>query len=81
MAGIARRYPLLSVGTDLQPLPGDARRPATPLASRETQAAVIALVRRGQAEGSLRPDLPAEALGTGIADLLLNEFAAQRVAG
>ena len=102
MTGIAQRYPLLSVGTDLQPRPGDARRPTPPPAGRAMQRALLDLVRRGQQEGALRSDLPAELLpqaivgtlrttlrfarslktdpeklGTHIADLLLDGFAAQ----
>lgn len=70
MAGIAQRYPLLSVGTDLQPLPGDVRRPTPPPAGKAMQEAVIALVRRGQERGSLRADLPAELLPQAIAGTL-----------
>lgn len=60
MAAIALRYPLLVVGTDLQPLPSESRRPLPPPASRAMQRAVLALVRRGQETGALRTDLPAE---------------------
>jgi AcrR family transcriptional regulator len=70
MTSIAQRYPLLSVGTDLQPLPGQTRRPAPPPQSRAMQEAVIGLVRRGQAEGVLRADLPAELLPQAIAGTL-----------
>jgi AcrR family transcriptional regulator len=101
MAAIAQRYPLLSVGTDLQPLPAHTRRPRTPPRSRAMQDAILALIRRGQHEGRLRSDLPAELLpqaiagtlrvtlrfarslnadpdqiGSQVADLLLNGFAA-----
>ncbi|KAA9150888.1 TetR/AcrR family transcriptional regulator [Amycolatopsis acidicola] len=70
MAAIARRYPLLSVGTDLQPLPGDARRPVPPPMSGAMQRAVLELIRRGQREGSLRADLPAELLPQAIVGTL-----------
>lgn len=101
MAVIAQRYPLLNVGTDLQPLPGETRRPTPPPVSKAMQEALLGLVRRGQAEGVLRADLPAELLpqaiagtlritlrfarslrtdpdliGTQVADLLLDGFAA-----
>jgi AcrR family transcriptional regulator len=70
MAGIAARYPLLSVGTDLQPLPGDARRPTPPPASRAMHRAVLDLIRRGQQRGVLRSDLPAELLPQAIVGTL-----------
>lgn len=70
MAAIAQRYPLLSVGTDLQPLPGAVRRPLSPPMSRAMQRAVPDLVRRGQKEGSLRADLPAELLPQAIVGTL-----------
>ena len=70
MASIAQRYPLLSVGTDLQPLPTDARRPTPPPMSRAMQHAVIELVERGQRQGTLRSDLPAELLPQAIAGTL-----------
>lgn len=70
MAAIAQRYPLLSVGTDLQPLPGEPRRPAPPPVSRAMQQALLDLVRRGQSEGALRGDLPAELLPQAIVGTL-----------
>jgi AcrR family transcriptional regulator len=70
MAAIAQRYPLLSVGTDLQPLPGEPRRPAPPPVSRAMQQALLDLVRRGQAEGTLKGDLPAELLPQAIVGTL-----------
>jgi AcrR family transcriptional regulator len=70
MAGIAQRYPLLSVGTDLQPLPGDPRRPTPPPASRAMQRALLDLVRRGQRQGVFRSDLPAELLPQAIVGTL-----------
>ncbi|WP_051580605.1 TetR/AcrR family transcriptional regulator [Pseudonocardia acaciae] len=70
MATIARRYPLLLVGTDLQPLPSDTRRPTPPPASRAMQRAILDLVRRGQHGGALRSDLPAELLPQAIVGTL-----------
>ena len=70
MAAISTRYPLLLVGTDLQPLPGDARRPTPPPVSRAMQRAVLDLVRRGQQCGALRADLPAELLPQAIVGTL-----------
>lgn len=60
MTGIAHRYPLLSVGTDLQPLPGDDHPPHPPPRTRDLQRALVALVERGQRAGRLRADLPPE---------------------
>jgi TetR/AcrR family transcriptional regulator, mexCD-oprJ operon repressor len=60
MAVIAHRYPLLSVGTDLQPLPGATRPPTPPPQTRAMQRAVLALVRRGQEAGRLRSDMSPE---------------------
>jgi len=60
MAAIAQRYPLLVVGADLKPLPGQSRRPTPPPMNRTLHETVFALVRRGQQEGALRKDLPAE---------------------
>jgi TetR/AcrR family transcriptional regulator, mexCD-oprJ operon repressor len=70
MAEIAHRYPLLSIGTDLEPQPTDARAPAAPPATRAMQEAVLALIRRGQSEGTLRADLPAELLPLAIVGTL-----------
>lgn len=70
MAAIAQRYPLLSVGTDLQPLPGEGRRPVPSLASRVMQRELLGLIRRGQDEGLLRTDLPAELLPQAIVGTL-----------
>ena len=70
MAEIAQRYPLLSIATDLLPQPTDARAPAVPPAMRAMQEAVLALVRRGQREGTLRADLPAELLPLAIVGTL-----------
>lgn len=70
MAGIAQRYPLLSVGTDLQPLPTETQRPTPPPISRDMQQALMALVRRGQQQGALRADLPAELLPQAIVGTL-----------
>jgi AcrR family transcriptional regulator len=70
MAVIAQRYPLLSVGTDLQPLPSDVRRPPTPPQARAMQQAILALVRQGQRQGRLRSDLPPELLPQAIAGTL-----------
>lgn len=70
MAAIATRYPLLSVGTDLQPLPADRHRPTPPPTSRALQRTILALVRRGQREGRLRTDLPAELLPQAIVGTL-----------
>lgn len=66
MAGIARRYPLLSVATDLQPVPGQSRRPTSPPMSRAMQRAIVDLIRRGQRDGVLRADLPVELLPQAI---------------
>ncbi|WP_157122120.1 hypothetical protein [Nocardia miyunensis] len=60
MAVIAGRYPLLSVGTDLQPLPSSPRRPTPPPATRAMQRAILDLIERGQRDGSLRAHIPAE---------------------
>ena len=70
MAVIAQRYPLLSVGTDLQPLPGQPRRPPPPPASKAMQQALLDLVRSGQRQGALRADLPAELLPQAIVGTL-----------
>lgn len=70
MAAIAQRYPILLVGTDLQPLPGQVRRPATPPATRSMQQALLDVIRRGQDEGVLRADLPAELLPQAIVGTL-----------
>ncbi|HEY2698272.1 MAG TPA: TetR/AcrR family transcriptional regulator [Pseudonocardiaceae bacterium] len=70
MARIAQRYPLLSVGTDLQPLPGDARRPTPPPMSRNMQRALLDLIARGQRLGVLRSDLPGELLPQAIVGTL-----------
>ena len=70
MAEIARRYPLLSVATDLLPQPTGTRAPAAPPAVRAMQQAVLALVQRGQREGTLRADLPAELLPLAIVGTL-----------
>lgn len=70
MAAIAQRYPLLLTGTDLQPLPGEARRPAAPPATRAMQRALLDVIRRGQDEGVLRADLPAELLPQAIVGTL-----------
>ncbi len=70
MTRIVQRYPLLSVGTDLQPLPGDARRPTPPPTSRAMQRALLELVKRGQRQGVLRSDLPAELLPQAIVGTL-----------
>ncbi|GAB2568019.1 TetR/AcrR family transcriptional regulator [Nocardia heshunensis] len=60
MAAVATRYPLLLVGTDLQPLPSSARRPTPPPATRSLQRTILDLVERSQREGRLRADLPSE---------------------
>lgn len=70
MAGIATRYPLLSVGTDLQPLPSSTRRPTAPPITRAMQRTILDLVERGQREGALRPDLPAEMFAQAIVGTL-----------
>lgn len=70
MAAIAQRYPLLVVGTDLQPLPSDPRRPPVPPESRAMQRAVLALVRRGRELGVLRTDLPAGLLPQAVVGTL-----------
>jgi AcrR family transcriptional regulator len=70
MAATAARYPLLSVGTDLQPMPGDRHRPTPPPVSRALHRTILALVRRGQREGRLRTDLPAELLPQAIVGTL-----------
>jgi AcrR family transcriptional regulator len=70
MATIAQRYPLLSVGSDLQPLPSEVRRPPPSPQTRAMQQAVLALVRRGQRQGVLRSDLPPELLPQAIAGTL-----------
>lgn len=70
MANIAQRYPLLSVGTDLQPLPGQPRRPKPPPMTRAMQDALLTVIRRGQEDGSLRTDLPAELLPQAIVGTL-----------
>jgi AcrR family transcriptional regulator len=60
MAAVAHRYPLLSVGTDLQPPPGATRAPTPPPQTRSLQRAVVGLLERGQAAGRLRPDVRPE---------------------
>lgn len=60
MARIAQCYPLITVGTDLKPLPGQARRPTPPPTSRAMHRNFHDLLVRGQREGVLRADLPAE---------------------
>jgi AcrR family transcriptional regulator len=70
MARIAQRYPLLSVGTDLQPLPGDAGRPTPPPMSRAMQRTLLELIGRGQQQGVLRSDLPPELLPQAIVGTL-----------
>jgi TetR/AcrR family transcriptional repressor of mexCD-oprJ operon len=70
MATVAHRYPLLSVGTDLQPLPGAARAPTPPPRTRAMQRAVLGLLERGQAAGRLRPDLPAELFAQSVVGTL-----------
>jgi AcrR family transcriptional regulator len=70
MAGIAHRYPLLSVGTDLQPLPGAARAPAAPPRTRAMQRAVLDLVERGQRAGRLRPEVPPELFAQAVVGTL-----------
>ncbi|GAB3422576.1 TetR family transcriptional regulator [Flindersiella endophytica] len=70
MAGIVRRYPLLSVGTDLQPLPGEVRRPPVPPSSRAMRRAFVELIRRGQAEGSLRAGVRPELLAQAVVGTL-----------
>lgn len=70
MAGIAQRYPLLSVGTDLEPLPHQTRRPKPPPVSNAMQEALITLIRHGQQCGELRRDLPAELLPQAIVGTL-----------
>src|SRR4051812_12063492 len=67
MAAIAARYPLIVVGTDLQPLPSDSRRPRTPPTSRAMQRSFLALVRQGQESGELRSDLPPELFPQAVA--------------
>ena len=47
-----------------------ALAPAAPPATRAMQEAVLALVRRGQREGALRADLPAELLPLAIVGTL-----------
>ncbi|MDT3439920.1 MULTISPECIES: TetR/AcrR family transcriptional regulator [unclassified Pseudofrankia] len=70
MAEIIQRYPLLAVSTDWQPLPTDTRRPSPPPASRRMHQAVFGLVTRGQRDGALRSDLPAELLPQAITGTL-----------
>jgi TetR/AcrR family transcriptional repressor of mexCD-oprJ operon len=70
MAAIIQRYPVLAVSSEWQPLPGDARRPSPPPASRRMHQAVLALVIRGQREGVLRSDLPPELLPQAITGTL-----------
>lgn len=70
MAEIAQRYPLLSVGTDLQPLPAETRVPGVSPVTRAMHDAVLALVKRGQREGTLRSDLPPELLPLAIVGTL-----------
>jgi TetR/AcrR family transcriptional regulator, mexCD-oprJ operon repressor len=70
MAAINQRYPLLAVSTDWQPLPTDAHRPSVPPAARRMHRTVFALVTRGQRDGSLRADLPAELLPQAITGTL-----------
>ncbi|WP_216892903.1 TetR/AcrR family transcriptional regulator [Nocardia alni] len=60
MARIAQSYPLITVGTDLKPLPGQSRRPTPPPTSRSMHRNLYDLFVRGQREGALRTDLPAE---------------------
>jgi AcrR family transcriptional regulator len=66
MAAIIRRYPLLAVSSEWQPLPADTHRPSLPPASRRMRQAILALVKRGQHEGLLRDDLPPELLPQAI---------------
>jgi AcrR family transcriptional regulator len=70
MATVAHRYPLLSVGTDLQPLPGAARAPTPPPQTRAMQRAVLGLLERGQAAGRLRSDLPTELFAQSVVGTL-----------
>jgi AcrR family transcriptional regulator len=70
MAAIVQRYPLLAVASDWQPLPTDKHRPAPPKAARRMHQTVFALVKRGQREGRLRADLPAELLPQAITGTL-----------
>jgi AcrR family transcriptional regulator len=70
MAAIVQRYPVLAVATDWQPLPADTHRPFPPPAARRMHQAVFALVKRGQREGVLRPDLPPELLPQAITGTL-----------
>lgn len=58
MAATARRYPLIVIGDDLKPMPGQRGRPASPKNSRMLHRAVSDLILRGQAEGAIRADLP-----------------------
>ncbi|MFT4212980.1 MAG: TetR/AcrR family transcriptional regulator [Microbacterium sp.] len=62
----AQRYPLLAVGEDLQPRPGQGYRPATPPASRAMHQATFELIKRGQRDGVLRTDVPPEMLALAI---------------
>ena len=70
MAGIAHRYPLLSVGTDLQPAPGATRAPGAPPQTRAMQRAVLALVERGQREGRLRAEVAPELFAQAVVGTL-----------
>jgi AcrR family transcriptional regulator len=70
MADTARRYPLLMVGEDLRPLPGQRHRPSPSPVSRAMHQAVFDLVRRGQRDGVLRCDLPPELLPLAISGTL-----------
>lgn len=70
MAATARRYPLLLVGEDHQPRPGERHRPSPPVATRAMHRAIFELVKRGQHEGVLRIDLPAELLPLAISGSL-----------
>jgi TetR/AcrR family transcriptional repressor of mexCD-oprJ operon len=70
MAAIIQRYPLLAVADQWQPKPGDPHRPSPPPASRGMHQAVFALVKRGQRDGVLRADLPAELLPQAITGTL-----------
>lgn len=62
MARVAQRYPMTLVSDDLRPSPGDRFRPPSPPVTRTMHQAVFELIRRGQAEGALRDDIPPQLL-------------------
>jgi TetR/AcrR family transcriptional regulator, mexCD-oprJ operon repressor len=70
MATIARRYPLLRAGTDLQPLRAGAPGPNSQSIAAAFHLEVHSLIKRGQVNGLIRATLPAELLSQAIVGTL-----------